>query len=74
MKFTNLKRESKLKQELKNLGEEVCKFTAYILPRRIAYFVMIRIIAEGTTGIYSNTLVPEVPAMEILKRWEKGKR
>jgi hypothetical protein len=41
------------------------------LPRRLAYWCAIRVIAHATTGEYSNQVVPELTAMDALKRWEK---
>ena len=40
------------------------------LPRQLVYFCGIRIIAHGTTGKYSNQVVPELTAMDAIKRWE----
>lgn len=40
------------------------------LPRKIIYWSAIRLISEATTGKYSNTIVPELTAMEALKRWD----
>lgn len=40
------------------------------LPRSIAYWCAVRVFAHATTGEYGNTIVPELTAMEALKRWE----
>ena len=45
---------------------------AWKLPRRLAYWCAIRVIAHATTGKYGNTVVPELRAMDALKRWEGG--
>ena len=45
---------------------------AFLLPRRIAGLAAVRVVAEATTGRYSPTVVPELPAMEALRRWDRG--
>lgn len=39
------------------------------LPRKLCARVAIRVIAHGTTGRWSNQVVPELTAMEALQRW-----
>lgn len=48
------------------------QWIAGMLPRRVCYFTFIRVVAETTTGRYSNTVVPELTAMEAVKRWESA--
>lgn len=43
---------------------------AWALPKWLVYFASIRLIAHATTGSYSNQVVPELNAMDALKRWE----
>ena len=43
---------------------------AWILPRWLVYWSSIRLIAHATQGQYSHQIVPELGAMEALKRWE----
>ncbi len=43
---------------------------AWLVPRKLAYFCTIRLGAHATTGQYSNTVVPEVTYMDVLKAWE----
>jgi len=40
------------------------------MPRRLVYFCTIRLISAATTGQYSDTVVPELTAMDSVKRWE----
>ena len=40
------------------------------LPRIIIQWSAIRLIAHATQGEYSNTIVPDLMAMEALRRWE----
>ncbi len=42
---------------------------AWLLPRRLVYFCAIRVNAHATTGIYSSQIVPELTAMDAVKRW-----
>lgn len=41
-----------------------------LLPRWLVEQAVIRAIVHGTQGKYGTTIVPEVRAMTILKRWE----
>lgn len=41
------------------------------MPRSWVYWAVIRATCHATTGPYGNTDVPEVTAVEVLKRWEK---
>ena len=40
------------------------------LPKRLVYFCAIRVVSHATTGKYGNTVVPELTAMDAVKRWE----
>lgn len=46
------------------------KWLAWRLPKRLVYWAAIRLIAFATQGSYSNQIVPDLGAMEALKRWE----
>ena len=46
------------------------KWIAFHLPKCLVYWATIRLIAYATTGKYGNTVVPELTAMDALKRWE----
>ena len=43
---------------------------AWALPKQVAYWAAIRVMAHGTTGSYSGQVVPELLAMDALKRWD----
>lgn len=43
---------------------------AHLIPRKLAYFAAVRVIAEATTGKWSNTNVVDLPAMEAVRRWD----
>ena len=42
---------------------------AWKLPRKLVYWASIRLIAHGTSGKFSKTIVPELTAMDALDRW-----
>lgn len=42
---------------------------AWAMPRRLVYWCALRLIAHATQGQYGNTVVPELGAMDALKRW-----
>jgi hypothetical protein len=46
---------------------------AFWLPRWLVRAAAIRLFAYATTGRYGATLVPELTAIEALKRWETSK-
>lgn len=49
-----------------NLG----RVTVWKLPRKLAYWCAIRVIAHATTGPYADQNVPDLTAMDALQRWE----
>lgn len=48
------------------------RWIAWSLPRDLVYWVAIRLIAHATQGSYGGTIVPNLSAMEALKRWEEA--
>jgi hypothetical protein len=40
------------------------------LPRRLVYWCAVRVIAHATTGQYGHTVVPQLTAIDALKRWD----
>ncbi len=53
------------------MKEQLCKWLAWNLPRQLVMWCAVRVIADATQGPYSNQIVPELSAMDALKRWEK---
>lgn len=51
-------------------SERLCMWLAWKMPRRLAYWCAVRVITHATQGRYSNQIVPELYAMDALKRWE----
>lgn len=43
---------------------------AKMMPKWLVYHCALRLIAHATTGQYGNQIVPELSAMDALKRWE----
>lgn len=52
------------------VAEKLCKWAAWRLPRRLAYWAAVRVAAHATTGEHGDTVVPELTAVEALRRWE----
>lgn len=65
MKLSELRYEAN--RRLDNLGRKV----VWKLPRKLVMWCAIRVIANATTGKYSNQIVPELTAMDAIARWEK---
>lgn len=53
-----------------NINERVAMRVAWWLPRRIAYWCSVRLMAAATQGCYSGQVVPELTCMDALERWE----
>jgi hypothetical protein len=51
-------------------NERFWQFLAWRLPRSLAYWCAIRVMAHATQGRYGTQVVPELTAMDALKRWE----
>ncbi len=52
------------------MKDKFCIKIANLLPRKIVYWCAIRLIAKATTGKHSTQIVPELTAMDALKRWD----
>jgi methylglyoxal synthase len=51
------------------LPQRAVMAVAWALPREVAYWAAIRLMAHATTGSYSSQVVPELTAMDALERW-----
>jgi hypothetical protein len=51
------------------LAERIAGQVAWWLPRKVVYFAVIRAWAHATDGQYGSTVVPEVTADVVLRRW-----
>ena len=54
----------------RTLPDALAQDTARMLPRRVAYFASIRVMAHATTGAFAGQIVPELTAMDALQRWD----
>ena len=50
----------------------LCRGLAWLLPRRVVYFCVIRAWAFATCGEYGTTVATEVTADEVVQRWDKS--
>ncbi len=51
------------------MAEKCLMWIAWHLPKHIVYFCAIRVAAHATTGKYSNQIVPDLTALDAIKRW-----
>lgn len=58
------------KYEATKLKEKVQRKIAWALPRSVAMWAYIRVVAHATTGKWENQVVPELSALEALERWD----
>lgn len=52
------------------IKEKFVMWIAWKLPHVLVSWCAIRVIAHATQGEYGSTIVPELSAMDALKRWE----
>jgi hypothetical protein len=53
------------------IKDRICMWIAWHLPKEVVAWCFSRVVGVATTGKYSNTIVPELTALEALKRWHK---
>ena len=61
-----------LKYEARKQLERLLIKLVWHLPRHLVMWCYIRVAANATTGVYSNTVVTELTMMEALERWDKS--
>lgn len=49
--------------------EKLLIFIAWRLPKQLVMWCAVRVGAHATQGPYSNQIVPDLPFMDALKRW-----
>lgn len=54
--------------------EKFWSWLAYRTPKPLVYWCGIRMVAHATTGQFSDQVVPELTAMDAVKRWEEPRR
>lgn len=57
------------RERVRRAKEALIVKTAWLLPRSVAYWCAIRVISHATTGEHSGQIVPDLTAMDALKRW-----
>ena len=60
-----------MRYELRKIKEKIQMKIAWALPEWLVMWASVRMIAHATQGQYGNTIVPELSAMDALKRWDK---
>ncbi len=50
----------------------VASWIAWRLPRRVVGWCAVRVAAHATTGEYSDTIVPDLTALDAIQRWEEA--
>lgn len=61
-----------MRHRIARIREAFWWWLAYRVPRPLVYFAAIRLGAEGTTGKWGNTVVPEARFVDLIGRWEKS--
>jgi hypothetical protein len=54
------------------ITDRVWQWIAWRLPRRLVMWAAVRLIIHATAGEYSAQVVPELTAMDALRRWSSG--
>jgi hypothetical protein len=52
--------------------ESIKIWIVWHLPRWMVYWASIRLVAHATQWAYSDQIVPDLRAMDALKRWERA--
>lgn len=52
------------------MKERILIALAWKMPRSLVYWCAIRLMAHATTGRYSSQVVPDLTALDALKRWD----
>lgn len=60
-----------MKYEARKFSEKLQRKIVWVLPRSIVMWAYIRVVAHATTGKYGNQIVPDLKAMDALKRWDE---
>lgn len=64
-----LKGGTKMRYKIEKTSEKIWVAIAWALPRKLVYWASIRLMSAATVGKYSSQVVPELSAMDALKRW-----
>ena len=53
-----------------HVRDSLARRIAFALPRRVVMWASIRLIGHATVGKHGDTVVPDLRAMEALRRWD----
>ena len=56
------------------MSERIWIKLAWLLPKKLVLWASLRLIAHATTGKYGSQIVPELSAMDAVKRWDDAAR
>lgn len=59
-----------IKYRINRRLEKILISIVWKLPRKVVMWSAIRVVAHATDGKYSNQVVPDLLAMDALKRWD----
>ena len=51
--------------------DKIWQRVAWWLPRGLVKWASVRLMVAGTQGAYGDTVVPELTALDALRRWER---
>lgn len=60
-----------LRYEIKRRADRLLNRAVWRLPRGLVFRCAVRLMANATTGPYSDQIVPELTAMDALQRWDR---
>lgn len=63
---------AEMRWRLTKARERAVMKVVWKLPRTVVMWSTVRVIANATTGDYRNQVVPELTAMDALRRWDEG--
>ena len=58
------------KYYIRRFRESVLTWLAWKMPKSLVMWASMRLIAHATTNEYSSTIVPDLTAMEAIRRWD----
>lgn len=58
----------------KKMKEKIWMKIAWAVPSTLVMWATVRLIAHATQGKYGSTVVPELSAVDALKRWNDTER
>ena len=52
--------------------EAVIRWVAWHLPRELVMWCYFRVVGHATSGKWGNTVVLEITAMDVIRRWDES--